>query len=55
LDLPMINKRMSILGSLFAFKLKQPKIEDPQEEDEGPVVGMLFDADDYVDEDDLLD
>jgi hypothetical protein len=55
LDLPMINKRMSILGSLFAFKLKQPKPEDLEQEDEGPVVGMLFDADDYYDEDDLFD
>lgn len=54
LDLPMINKRMSILGSLFAFKLKQPTPE-VEPDDEGPVVGMLFDADDYVDEDDLFD
>lgn len=54
LDLPMINKRMSILGSLFAFKLKQAKVE-PEPEDEGPVVGLLFDADNYEDEDDLFD
>ena len=55
LDLPLINKRMSILGSLFAFKLKQPKKEEDEENEDGPVVGMLFDADDYVDEDDLID
>ena len=55
LDLPMINKRMGVLGSIFAFKLKQPKIEDPDEDNEdGPAVGLMFDADDYVDEDDLL-
>ena len=54
LDLPLINKRMSILGSLFAFKLNQPKKEEVEVEDEGPVVGVMFDADDWVDEDDLL-
>jgi aspartate carbamoyltransferase regulatory subunit len=55
LDLPMINKRMSILGSLFAFKLKQPKPDEIEDDEEGPKVGLLFDADDYVDEEDLFD
>jgi DNA polymerase elongation subunit (family B) len=51
LDLPMINKRMGVLGSLFAFKLQQPKREE-EVEDEGPVVGMLFNVDDDEHEDD---
>jgi len=50
LDLPMINKRMGVLGSLFDFKLKQTKVEEVKEE-EGPEVGMLFNADDYTEED----
>lgn len=52
LDLPMINKRLGVLGSLFAFKLKQPK-PDVEPEDEGPSVGMLFNVDEgeYEDED----
>lgn len=40
LDLPMINKRLGVLGSLFDFKLKQSKIEENIEE--GPDVGILF-------------
>jgi len=52
LDLPMINKRMGILGSIFDFKLKQPKREEVVEE--GPAVGMLFNADDIIEEDDDL-
>jgi hypothetical protein len=50
LDLPMINKRMGVLGSLFDFKLKQNKPEEIKEE-EGPSVGMLFNSDGYEEDD----
>lgn len=45
LDLPMINKRLGVLGSIFDFKLKQPKVESEKNENE-PEIGILFNADD---------
>jgi len=48
LDLPMINKRMNILGSLFDFKLKQPKTEEVKEDE--AEVGILFNADDMFED-----
>lgn len=54
LDLPNINKRMGVLGSLFAFKLKQNQ-QVPEIVDEGPNVGMIFDAENLVEEDELMD
>jgi hypothetical protein len=50
LDLPMVNKRMSVLGSLFDFKLKQPKKEEV--EDDTPDLGIMFNADDVFDDPD---
>jgi hypothetical protein len=50
LDLPMINKRMSVLGSLFDFKLKQPKKEET--EDDTPNLGIMFDTDDVFEDPD---
>jgi len=53
LDLPIINKRMNVLGSIFDFKLKQDKQEVVvKEEDEGPEVGLLFNADDMFEDPD---
>lgn len=50
LDLPMINKRLSILGSIFSFKLNQP--QQKEEEDDNHSIGILFNADDMNDDDD---
>jgi hypothetical protein len=54
LDLPNINKRMGVLGSIFAFKLKQntPVVEVIEEI---PEMGMLFDSDSTVEEDEIVD
>jgi len=49
LDLPMINKRMGVLGSLFDFKLKQQKKEEVVDDIN---VGILFNADDIFEEPD---
>jgi len=54
LDLPNINKRMGILGSLFAFKLKQ-NAQLPDITDDTQSIGMLFDADNIIEEDELMD
>ena len=50
LDLPMINKRMSILGSLFDFKIKQSKSEVEIESEDEPAIGLLFNSSDYIEE-----
>ena len=50
IDLPMINKRLGVLGSIFDFKLKQPKLEEAK--DDEPEVGILFNSDDVFEDPD---
>ncbi len=53
LDLPIINKRMSILGSLFSFKLKSNnEVTDLNDE---PNIGILFNADEQIEQEELID